>query len=77
MGDPFDPATDVGPLVSEAARSELAAQVDDAAPRGAAVLAAASVPGGPGWYYPPTVLADVRPGMRAYAEELFGPVAVV
>jgi succinate-semialdehyde dehydrogenase/glutarate-semialdehyde dehydrogenase len=77
VGDPFDPATDVGPLVSEAARFELAAQVDDARARGAQVRCGGTMPDGPGWYYPPTVLTDVSPGMRAYDEELFGPVAVV
>jgi succinate-semialdehyde dehydrogenase/glutarate-semialdehyde dehydrogenase len=41
------------------------------------VLCGGTVPEGPGWFYPPTVLADVRPPMRAYDEELFGPVAVL
>ncbi|MDA8357944.1 MAG: NAD-dependent succinate-semialdehyde dehydrogenase [Actinomycetota bacterium] len=77
VGDPLDPATDVGPLVSESQRREIAAQVDDARDRGATVRCGGQVPDGPGWYYPPTVLTGVAPGMRAYEEEVFGPVAVV
>jgi succinate-semialdehyde dehydrogenase / glutarate-semialdehyde dehydrogenase len=77
VGDPFDPATDVGPLVSESQRQEVAAQVDDAREKGAEVRCGGTVPDGPGWYYPPTILSGVTPGMRAYEEEVFGPVAVV
>jgi succinate-semialdehyde dehydrogenase / glutarate-semialdehyde dehydrogenase len=77
VGDPMDPATDVGPLVSESQRAEVAAQVDDARANGAHVACGGTVPGGPGWFYPPTVLTGVTPEMRAYDEEIFGPVAVV
>jgi succinate-semialdehyde dehydrogenase/glutarate-semialdehyde dehydrogenase len=77
VGDPFDPATDVGPLVSEAQRAEIAAQVDDARAKGAAVRCGGVVPDGPGWYYPPTVLSGVTPDMRVFEEEVFGPVAVL
>jgi succinate-semialdehyde dehydrogenase/glutarate-semialdehyde dehydrogenase len=77
VGDPFDPATDVGPLSSEAARDDIAAQVDDAREKGATVLCGGTVPDRPGWYYPPTVLTGVVPGMRVFTEETFGPVAVV
>jgi succinate-semialdehyde dehydrogenase / glutarate-semialdehyde dehydrogenase len=77
VGDPFDPATDVGPLSSSAARDDIAAQVDDARDKGATVLCGGTVPDPPGWYYPPTVLTGVRPGMRVFTEEVFGPVAVV
>jgi len=77
VGDPFDPATDVGPLVSEAQRREIAAQVDDAKSKGAIVGCGGAVPDGPGWYYPPTVLSAVTPQMRVFEEEVFGPVAVV
>jgi succinate-semialdehyde dehydrogenase/glutarate-semialdehyde dehydrogenase len=77
LGDPFDPATDVGPLVSEAQRSEVASQVDDARAKGATVACGGEIPPGPGWFYPPTVLCGVTPEMRAYEEEVFGPVAVV
>jgi len=77
VGDPFDPATDVGPLVSEAQRREIAAQVDDAKSKGAIVGCGGEVLDGPGWYYPPTVLSAVTPQMRVFEEEVFGPVAVV
>ena len=77
VGDPFDPATDVGPLVSEDQRAEVASQVDDARQKGALVACGGEIPPGPGWFYPPTVLCGVTPGMRAYEEEVFGPVAVV
>ncbi len=77
VGDPFDPATDVGPLVSEAQRAEVAAQVDDARANGAVVVCGGEALPGDGWYYQPTVLTGVVPGMRAYDEEVFGPVAVV
>jgi succinate-semialdehyde dehydrogenase/glutarate-semialdehyde dehydrogenase len=77
VGDPFDPATDVGPLVSEAQRAEVAAQVEDARAKGAAVVCGGNALPGDGWYYEPTVLTGVAPGMRVYEEEVFGPVAVV
>jgi succinate-semialdehyde dehydrogenase/glutarate-semialdehyde dehydrogenase len=77
VGDPRDPSTDVGPLVSAAQREEVAGQVEDARARGATVHCGGAVPGGRGYYYPPTVLTGVTPGMRAGREEVFGPVAVV
>jgi succinate-semialdehyde dehydrogenase / glutarate-semialdehyde dehydrogenase len=77
VGDPFDPATDVGPLVSAAQRAEIAAQVDDARDKGAVVACGGEILPGDGWFYAPTVLTGVTPSMRAYGEEIFGPVAVV
>jgi succinate-semialdehyde dehydrogenase / glutarate-semialdehyde dehydrogenase len=77
VGDPFDPATDVGPLNSAAQRDEVGAQVSDAVAKGAVVGCGARLPEGPGFYYPPTVLSEVTPGMRVATEEVFGPVAVV
>ena len=77
VGDPFDPATNVGPIVTEAQRAELVAQVDDARSQGATVHSGGQVVDGPGWYFPPTVLSDVKPDMRVAQEELFGPVAMV
>lgn len=76
-GDPLDPATNLGPLSSFGARDDVSEIVDDAVGLGAAVLTGARVPEGDGAYYPPTVLAGVTPAMRAFDEELFGPVAVV
>jgi succinate-semialdehyde dehydrogenase/glutarate-semialdehyde dehydrogenase len=75
VGDPLDPATQVGPLVSAAGLNKVVAHVDDAVARGARVVV-----GGTrreGLYYAPTVLADVRAGMRILEEETFGPVAPV
>jgi succinate-semialdehyde dehydrogenase / glutarate-semialdehyde dehydrogenase len=77
VGDPFDPATDVGPLVSESQRREIAGQVDEAKAKGALVGCGGEALEGPGWYYPPTVLSQVTPEMRVFEEEVFGPVAVV
>ncbi|MGH8988061.1 MAG: aldehyde dehydrogenase family protein [Acidimicrobiales bacterium] len=77
VGDPMDPSTDVGPLVTEAQREEIAGQVDDAREKGATVACGGSSVAGPGWYYEPTVLCDVTTGMRVLTEEVFGPVATV
>jgi succinate-semialdehyde dehydrogenase / glutarate-semialdehyde dehydrogenase len=77
LGDPFDPATDIGPLVSSAQRNLLAAQVDDAVQRGARLQCGGHVPEGQGCFYPATVLTDVDARMRVGSEEVFGPVAVV
>jgi len=77
VGGPFDPATDVGPLVSDAQREEVAGQVDDAKAKGAVVGTGATIPDGPGFFYPPTVLSGITPAMRVANEEVFGPVAVV
>jgi succinate-semialdehyde dehydrogenase / glutarate-semialdehyde dehydrogenase len=77
MGDPFDPATALGPVVSAAQRDELAGQVADSVGKGAVATTGAAIPDGPGFFYPATVLTDVDPATRAGCEELFGPVAVV
>ncbi len=77
VGDPFDPATDVGPIVTEAQRAELMAQVEEARREGATVHTRESAPDGPGWYFAPTVLSGVTPDMRVAQEEIFGPVAIV
>jgi succinate-semialdehyde dehydrogenase/glutarate-semialdehyde dehydrogenase len=58
-------------------RDELHRQVRASIDRGARCLLGGELPPGPGAYYPPTVLGDVRPGMPAYDEELFGPVAAI
>jgi acyl-CoA reductase-like NAD-dependent aldehyde dehydrogenase len=77
VGDPMSEETLLGPMASVAARDELAAQVADAVSKGAVVHAGGNVPDGEGAYYPATVLSQVTPAMRAYHEELFGPVAVL
>ncbi len=77
VGDPMDPATGMGPLVSKAQREELDAQVRESVAKGAVVRTGGRVLDGPGFYYAPTVLTDVPKDSRAGCEELFGPVAVV
>ena len=76
-GDPMSEDTRLGPMASVAARADLADQVDDAITKGATVHLGGEVPDGPGAFYPATVLSGVTPAMRAYHEELFGPVAVL
>ncbi|MGY1630402.1 NAD-dependent succinate-semialdehyde dehydrogenase [Geodermatophilus sp. SYSU D01186] len=76
-GDPSDPGTRLGPLSSERAAADLTAQVRDAIDKGATVLAGGDRPDREGAYVNATLLADVTPEMRAYREELFGPVGVV
>ncbi|MEU7960956.1 NADP-dependent succinic semialdehyde dehydrogenase [Micromonospora humida] len=75
VGDPMDADTDVGPLASESGRDEIHAQVRDAVAHGATVLCGGEKPTGDGWFYPPTVVTDLNPQMRMWAEEVFGPVA--
>ncbi|MDQ2648239.1 MAG: NAD-dependent succinate-semialdehyde dehydrogenase [Actinomycetota bacterium] len=77
IGRGADEGTDVGPLITSAARDGVAALVDDAVSRGARIRTGGSVPEGPGWYYPPTVLDQVPPDARLLHEEIFGPVAPV
>jgi succinate-semialdehyde dehydrogenase/glutarate-semialdehyde dehydrogenase len=77
VGDPFDPATDIGPIVTEAQRAELVGQVEDALREGATVHSGGRNLDGPGWYFPPTVLSGVTPDMRVAQQEIFGPVAMV
>ena len=77
VGDPMDEDTDVGPLASRQGRDDLEELVGDAVENGATVLCGGERPDGPGWYYPPTVLADVTPDMRIHREEAFGPVATL
>ncbi|MFI6762032.1 NADP-dependent succinic semialdehyde dehydrogenase [Micromonospora sp. NPDC050417] len=75
VGDPMDPATDIGPLATEQGRIDIEEQVDDAVRKGARVLCGGQRPDGAGWYYPPTVITDLNPTMRIWSEEVFGPVA--
>ena len=77
VGDPTDEGTDVGPLATEDGRDTVADQVRDAVEKGASVLVGGQAPDRPGWWYPPTVLADLTPEMRVWSEEVFGPVAMV
>jgi succinate-semialdehyde dehydrogenase/glutarate-semialdehyde dehydrogenase len=77
MGDPRDEATKLGPLQSVKARDEIHDQVRKSIEKGARLLLGGEVPDRPGAWYPATVLTDVTPGMPAYDEEVFGPVAAI
>jgi succinate-semialdehyde dehydrogenase/glutarate-semialdehyde dehydrogenase len=77
MGHPASNETTVGPLARRDLRDELHAQVRASVEKGAKCLLGGEVPEGPGAYYPPTVLTDVKRGTPAYEEELFGPVAAI
>lgn len=76
MGDPLM-GVDVGPQARIDLRDELDRQVRDSVAAGARALVGGTRPAGPGAFYPPTVLTDVRKGMPAYDEETFGPVAAI
>ncbi|HEY5596949.1 MAG TPA: NAD-dependent succinate-semialdehyde dehydrogenase [Candidatus Bipolaricaulota bacterium] len=77
MGDPLDEGSDLGPQARVDLRDELHAQVQRSIKLGAKRLLGGEVPQGPGAFYPPTVLTEVKKGMPAYDEELFGPVAAL
>jgi succinate-semialdehyde dehydrogenase/glutarate-semialdehyde dehydrogenase len=77
MGDPLQDGTEVGPQAREDLRDGLHQQVEASLARGARVVLGCTVPDGPGAFYPPSVLSGVVPGMPAFDEELFGPVAAV
>lgn len=78
VGDPADPATEVGPLATESGRREVTELVEDARLKGAGIVTGTS-PGTheSGWFYAPTVVTGLTPEMRLWAEEAFGPVASV
>ena len=73
----MDPATDVGPLATPSILEGLASQVERSVQAGARVLLGGEKRGGPGFFYAPTVLADIPESAPAYREELFGPVALL
>ena len=77
VGDPQDPDTDLGPLISFAHRDKVAGMVDRAPGEGARVVTGGAAPDRPGAYYLPTLLADVAENSEAYRQEIFGPVLTV
>lgn len=77
MGDPFDESNHIGPQASVPLRDELHQQVEKSIKLGAKLLLGGIVPDREGAWYPPTVLSNVKKGMPAYDEELFGPVAAL
>lgn len=77
IGDPLDPATNIGPMARNDLRDELHKQVERTIAAGATCLVGGHAIDGPGNFYAPTVLANVAPGMAAFDEETFGPVAAI
>ncbi len=77
VGDPMDAATDVGPLSSRAELEKLQVQVEAAVKAGGKLLVGGAPAGGPGCYYPPTVIAHVPRESPSCREEIFGPVALL
>lgn len=77
VGDPVDRATEIGPLARADLVDELERQVRESIARGAQLLTGGARPSRKGFFYAPTVLARVEPGMPAFDEETFGPVAAV
>ena len=77
MGDPINPDINIGPMVNNIARDELHQQVLISIEKGTKLLFGGKIPQLDGAFYPPTLLVNVEPGMPAFDDELFGPVAVV
>jgi len=77
MGDPLNESTEIGPLARRDLREALHRQVEGSIAKGAKCLLGGAIPEGAGAYYPATVLTDVRKGMPAFDEELFGPAAAI
>lgn len=75
LGDPMDKATQMGPMARKDLRDDLADQVEKSIEKGAKCLVGGNIPKRDGYFYEATVLENVNPGMPAYDEELFGPVA--
>ena len=81
VGNGMDPATDLGPLISEVALKRVEDQVKRTLDAGAKLLIGGKrvdpYGNGKGWFYAPTVITDVKPGMPVHTEEVFGPVAAI
>jgi betaine-aldehyde dehydrogenase len=77
VGDPQDPDTDLGPLISMAHRAKVAGMVERAPGQGGRVVTGGSAPDLPGSFYQPTLIADVEETSEIYRDEIFGPVLTV
>jgi succinate-semialdehyde dehydrogenase / glutarate-semialdehyde dehydrogenase len=77
VGDPMEPGVNIGPMARHDLRDELHAQVRLSIDYGAKLLCGGQIPDTQGAFYPPTVLTNIKKGMPAYDEELFGPVAAI
>ena len=77
MGDPLNRTTQLGPMARGDLRAGLHSQVEDSVRSGATLIMGGGLPAGKGYFYPATMLSGVRPGMRIFDEETFGPVTAV
>jgi len=77
MGDPLDPQTQLGPLARASVRETVHQQVQAALSQGGKLLTGGQLPDGPGYFYPPTVIAGLDPATPIAQEEIFGPVALL
>jgi succinate-semialdehyde dehydrogenase/glutarate-semialdehyde dehydrogenase len=77
LGPPTEPGVTVGPLAREDLRDAVERQVRQSVDQGARILVGGHIPDGPGFFYEPTVLDHVRPGMPVLEEEVFGPAVPV
>jgi succinate-semialdehyde dehydrogenase/glutarate-semialdehyde dehydrogenase len=77
VGTPVDEGVFIGPMAREDLRDHLHEQVEKSVKKGARLLWGGEKPKGQGAFYSPTILTDIQPGMPAYSEELFGPVAAI
>ncbi|GAC12835.1 NAD-dependent succinate-semialdehyde dehydrogenase [Aliiglaciecola lipolytica] len=77
MGNPNDKDTDLGPMARKDLRDELHEQVTESIDKGAVAILGCQIPDQKGYFYPPSILENVQPGMPAYDDELFGPVAAL
>jgi len=77
LGDPKAEETDIGPMAREDLRDKLHKQVTESVKAGATLVYGGKIPDMKGFFYPASVLDDVKPGMPAYDDELFGPVAAL
>ena len=76
-GDPLDAANQLGPMARLDLRDELHRQVEESIAQGAVAVTGCGIVPGPGAFYPPSIIDHVVPGVRAWSEELFGPVASI
>ncbi|WP_105439337.1 NAD-dependent succinate-semialdehyde dehydrogenase [Neorhizobium sp. T25_13] len=77
VGPGLEPANQLGPMITQAAVAKIDGLVTDAVAKGARIVSGGTKLSGPGFYYPPTVLADVSPDAEILREEIFGPVAPI
>ena len=77
VGDPEDPDTDIGPLITAAHRAKVAGMVERAPGEGGRIVTGGVAPDGPGSFYRPTVIADVSEQSEVWRDEIFGPVLTV